>query len=301
MANSNPIYKVTSTELTSIASAIRTKTGVTGSLSYPGGFISAIRHYGSQPYTFDQIINRSVDQFEGSVDITEIPSYCFMNYSELTDIPPTVFPTCKKIHTFAFASCKNLYSANFPACEYINAAFRYCSSLTEVNFPACSYINGAFSYCSSLKTADFPACSYLGTYAFYRCISLSLARFPACSYIGANAFDSCNSLTTISFPYCNYVGGAAFQSCFSLAAASFPACSYIGASAFSRCYNLLSLYLMSTSIVFLSNSNAFSSTPIGGYTTSAGAYGSVYVPNSLLASYKAANNWSTISARIVGI
>ena len=72
MANSNPIYKVTSTELTSIASAIRTKTGVTGSLSYPGGFISAIRNYGSQPYTFDQIINRTIDQLEGSVDITAL-------------------------------------------------------------------------------------------------------------------------------------------------------------------------------------------------------------------------------------
>ena len=94
MANTNPIYKVTSTELTSIASAIRTKTGVTGSLSYPGGFISAIKHYGSQPYTFNQIINRSVDHFEGSVDVTVIPSNCFVYYSNLKKVDQTNFPNC---------------------------------------------------------------------------------------------------------------------------------------------------------------------------------------------------------------
>ena len=259
MVNTNPIYKVTSTELTSIASAIRTKTGVTGSLSYPGGFISAIKDYGSQPYTFNQIINRTVDHFEGSVDVTTIRPYCFIYYTNLKQVDQT----------------------NFPNCTYIGScAFYTCSLLTTVNFPACSYISQyAFGYCSSLTTADFPACSYIGNYAFQNCLSLASVNFPVCSYIGGYAFQYCTALTTANFPVCSSIGNYAFRSC----------------------YNLTSLYLMSTSIVSLSNSNAFSSTPIGGYTTSAGVYGSVYVPNSLLASYKTASNWSTISARIVGI
>jgi hypothetical protein len=47
---------------------------------------------------------------------------------------------------------------------------------------------------------------------------------------------------------------------------------------------------------------ALSSTPIWGYTTSTGGvYGSVYVPSSLLTSFKTATNWVTISDRIVGV
>lgn len=49
------------------------------------------------------------------------------------------------------------------------------------------------------------------------------------------------------------------------------------------------------------NSNAFSSTPIGGYRTYAGQYGSIYVPTSMLTTYKTASNWSYFSSRFVGI
>jgi hypothetical protein len=46
------------------------------------------------------------------------------------------------------------------------------------------------------------------------------------------------------------------------------------------------------------NSNAFSSTPIGGYGLGAG---SIYVPTSLLTSYQTATNWTYFSSRFVGI
>jgi hypothetical protein len=50
----------------------------------------------------------------------------------------------------------------------------------------------------------------------------------------------------------------------------------------------------------LDRSDAFRSTPIAGYTDSAGKYGSIYVPASLLASYKTATNWTYFSSRFVG-
>jgi hypothetical protein len=49
------------------------------------------------------------------------------------------------------------------------------------------------------------------------------------------------------------------------------------------------------------NSNAFASTPIGGYSTSTGTYGSIYVPASLLTSYQTATNWTYFSSRFVGV
>ena len=120
------------------------------------------------------------------------------------------------------------------------------------------------------------------------------------SNIGNYTFASCTSLTTVSFPKVTTIGYSAFINCTKLTTASFPAATTIGSGAFSKCYNLKSLYLTGSSLCKLSNSNAFSSTPIGGYSTSAGTYGSIYVPASLLASYKAATNWTYFSSRFVG-
>lgn len=44
----------------------------------------------------------------------------------------------------------------------------------------------------------------------------------------------------------------------------------------------------------------FANTPIAN-TTYLGYFGSIYVPASLLASYKTATNWATYSSRMVGI
>jgi hypothetical protein len=82
---------------------------------------------------------------------------------------------------------------------------------------------------------------------------------------------------------------------------SFPACTYIGSNAFKECYNLTSLYLTNSVVCTLNNSNAFSSTPIDGYSASTGTYGSIYVPASLLTAYQSATNWTYFSSRFVGI
>ena len=97
------------------------------------------------------------------------------------------------------------------------------------------------------------------------------------------------------------IGSYAFYSCTSLTTVSFPNATSIGGYAFCGCYNLKSLYLTGSSVCKLSASNAFSSTPIGGYSASARTYGSIYVPTSLLTSYKTATNWTYFSSRFVGI
>ena len=160
----------------------------------------------------------------------------------------------------------------------------------------------AFQNCTHLTTASFPSATSIGGNAFYSCTRLTTAYFPSATSIGSSAFYSCASLTTASFPSATSIGGNAFQKCASLTTAYFPSATSIGSSAFQNCYNLISFYLLGSSVATLSNSNAFTSTPIGGYTTSTGGvYGSIYVPSSLLASYKAATNWVNFSARFVGV
>jgi hypothetical protein len=161
--------------------------------------------------------------------------------------------------------------------------------------------SSAFFYCSSLTTASFPAATAIGNGAFYNCSRLTTISFPKVTNIDNSVFEYCSKLTTASFPVATTIGNSAFRNCYSLTIASFPLVTTIGTSTFSNCYNLKSLYLTGSSICALANSNAFAATPIGGYTLSAGTYGSIYVPTSLLTSYKTATNWTYFSSRFVGI
>ena len=79
-------------------------------------------------------------------------------------------------------------------------------------------------------------------------------------------------------------------------------CSIINDLAFTSCYNLISLNLTNVSSVpILSGTSVFNSTPIGGYSASAGQFGSIYVPASLYNDFLVAENWSNVSSRIVSV
>ena len=155
--------------------------------------------------------------------------------------------------------------------------------------------------CQGLTEVSFPNATSIGTSAFTRCQHITTATFPECTAIGSYAFYDDSRLINISFPNCLSVGWAAFYNCYSLTTASFPKCAEIYHEAFVLCYNLVSLYLMGSSVVSLHASGAFRSTPIGGYSTSAGQYGSIYVPASLLTAYQTADYWSDYASRFVGV
>lgn len=207
------------------------------------------------------------------------------------------------IGSYKFANCTNLLSVNFQNVKTINdSAFYYCYKLASVSFPNAIYIGDhAFYMCSSLTTVNFPEVTFIMISAFQHCEKLTTVSFPKTTMINNNAFYACRSLTTVSFPAATSIGSYAFSLCNNLTTASFPAATSIGSSVFFMCYNLKSLYLTGSSLCKLSNSNAFYSTPIGGYSASAKTYGSIYVPASLLASYKSATNWTYFSSRFVGI
>ena len=231
--------------------------------------------------------------------VTTIGSSAFYYCINLTTIS---FPKATSIGDLAFYNCYSLTTASFPLVTTIgNGAFYSCYNLTTANFPSATTIRtSAFSLCNRLTTISFPLVTIIGGSAFYYCNSLTTASFPSATTISAYAFCACHSLTTISFPLVTTIGSGAFNGCKNLTTASFPLVTTIGSSAFSSCYNLTSLYLSGTSVVTLGGSAVFTYTPIGGYSESAGQYGSVYVPSSLYSSYLTATYWSLISSRIVG-
>ena len=162
--------------------------------------------------------------------------------------------------------------------------------------------NSAFAYCSALTTASFPVATNIGDHAFYYCTRLTTVSFPAAISIESGVFQTCTALKTASFPVVTSIGANAFAYCSALMTANFPAATNIvGNRAFLNCCRLISLYLTSVSSVPTLGNYAFSSTPIDGYSTVAGRYGSVYVPASLYSSFLTATNWASISSRIVSI
>ena len=261
-----------------IASAIRNKNGLVSTYT-PSQMASAINALEKSGFSVDDVADRSiVGNLSGKASF---------------------------IRDYAFYNCSSLITVKFTNCTRIgNSAFYNCTALTTANFSSCSSIPAyAFQYCSALTTVSFPACTNIAFSAFAYCRSLISVNFPNCTYIESSAFNGCYSLTTANFPSCPIVGAYAFNYCYSLTTANFPKCDSIGASAFASCYNLISLYLNHVfSVTTLAGTSVFYSTPIGGRTTSTGGvYGSVFVPLSLLTSFKTATNWASISARIVGV
>lgn len=154
--------------------------------------------------------------------------------------------------------------------------------------------NSAFNNCSSLITASFPNVTSIGDSAFYYCSALTSVNFPSATNIGTYAFYYCSSLTTVDFPNVTSIGEAAFNGCSALTIADFPNVTSIGTYVFSYS-ELTTLILRSTTMATLSSTNTFNGTPIKDGT------GYIYVPSALVASYQAANNWSTYSAQFRAI
>ena len=198
------------------------------------------------------------------------------------------------VGNYAFAYYASLTSVNFPACTKIYGyAFERCSNLTSLSFPQCTSIgNYAFSQCSKLTSVNFPACTYISSRAFYSCSNLTSATFPECSNIGSYAFDGCSKLISVSFPQCTSVMIYAFYGCRSLTSISLPMCTTLSSGAFYYCNNLSTIYLGASKVCTLNESSVFYSTSIGSNK------GYIYVPSSLLTSYKTATNWTYFSNRI---
>ena len=265
--------------------------GVNGTLVEGGG------SGGGDMSVEDSLITRTLTSYTND-RVTSIGNFAFYSCSSLTTVS---FPAATNIGGSAFSNCSNLTTARFQVATTIGShAFIDCSNLTTISFPVATTIGSyAFKNCKSLTAVRFPAAITIGSYAFSNCSNLTIARFQVATTIGSCAFTKCSRLSTASFPAATTIGDNAFQFCPNIATVSFPAAMTIGSSAFYSCYNLKSLYLTGSSLCTLSASNAFSSTPIGGYSATAGTYGSIYVPESLLTSYKAATNWTYFSSRFV--
>lgn len=229
-------YIVKDTELTSIANAIRTKSGGNGQLEFPNGFVNEIESI-EKGYLLDNILTG------------EEPSGIINSY----------VTTIRNNITLSY--CDNITRANFYNLQaFPRNFFNDCQFLTIIFAPKAS-INGN---------------SYLGD----RCQRVQIVvigELNNCSYaLGDMKRSGVTALETV-----DVLGSSAIGS----------KCFYLDSA-------LEKIILRSTTLVSLTNIDAFSSTRFA----SGGAGGTIYIPKSLYDhlgdgtanDYKATTNWSTI-------
>lgn len=281
-------------------------------------------------YSFGVSRIREVDM----PNVSYIGSSAFYSCYSITTVS---FPACTQVEQNTFCGCSSISTANFGKLKYVSSyAFYFCNKLTgSFDLNSCSSIGQyAFQYCYSLKqditlqncysigTGAFQYCSqitalsvksgysssatYIYEYAFSDCHNLSTVYIGQCSYVGNLAFNMCSNLTEVTLGgvsstfASNYIYSSAFANRSNLTTLRINGyCYYMQNSAFYGCSKLTSLYFSNISNVpSIYNGAVFGATPLSN-STYLGYYGSIYVPSSMYASFKAATYWAYYSARMV--
>lgn len=151
------------------------------------------------------------------------------------------------------------------------------------------------SYLSTTKTnvecISLPNCTAIvGNNAFRDCTNLISVSLPNVRYIGCSAFNYCINITSMTFPNCCWVENDAFNGCSNLTNLDLYSCSYIDYAAFFRCSKL--------NLTLRYDSVCSAEFPIFNYPS----YNiKIFVPASLVESYKTTTGWNQMSSQIFPI
>jgi hypothetical protein len=247
--------------------------------------------------------------------VTSIGQYSFNACTSLANIQGA---SVASIGNYAFTGCTALASVNFPNMTSIGQyAFQNCSLLETFDGDKVTSVgNYGFTGCSKLANINLPLATSIGQYAFNGCAashislpslkSMSSGAFrgskfvsvdlPNVTNIGNNSFRAQSYIQRLVLPKVASTASEAVRNCDALTYVDFPVCTSFGTYTFNDCNNLETLILRTTSkVCSMSNVNVLKLTKI------ANGEGYIYVPSSMVDSYKAATNWSTYAAQIRAI
>ena len=168
-------------------------------------------------------------------------------------------------------------------------------TITSVTSQVAAVRDRAFSSCTSVVSINLPAAKTIGKWAFMQCSKLATVNLPEATTLESSAFSACPALTSVTIPKVTSLPSQGLYNCTALQKIDLPAVTSISDSVFMMDSKLTAVILRSAKLVTLHNKSAFSSSGISAGT------GYIYVPSSLVASYKAATNWSTYAAQIRAI
>lgn len=188
---------------------------------------------------------------------------------------------------YMFNNCRRLQHldvSNFDTSKVTDfrCMFQYTTNLDELDISNFSFASAtmiySFLYGSSAKIKRLSLIDNLTSQRMSSSyIDYSFGNLPSLQKIDLTGFD----FSGVTAP--NYV----FRYNYSLEKAILPdSLHYIGQYFFGDCRNLETIVLPSTTLVTLTNTNAFSG---------ANRAKTIYVPDNLVASYQTANNWKNLS------
>lgn len=178
-------YLTNTTDLISVADAIRTKGGTTAQLVYPSGFVSAIN---------------AIDTGGGGGRDEEAEAALISDVG--TNFPETYKNTvATKIRNICFNSYTKLVSVEFPVVTSVGVqAFQNCTSLKKADFSVLTNINiWAFNVCRALEALIIrtnSVCTLAGTNAFAN--NSGIAAGTGYVYVPSALVDSYKSATNWS-------------------------------------------------------------------------------------------------------
>lgn len=216
-------------------------------------FINTIDALGDD-VVMDSIIDRTITEFKDD-QITSIGGYAFRNCTALTEVD---LPTVTSLGSNAFYGCTALNEVIFPNVTTIDAdVFNYCSNLSKCDLPKLVTLGGqSFARTTSLESIYLPEVTSIGHYAFaWNNGALKKLVCPKCSWFGRQSILH-SGLKTLDIHV-----KTTFES------SSLPGLTSL---------ILRSMDGVSTLKTTITNDNAH-----------------IYVPSTLVDSYKSATNWST--------
>ena len=224
-------------------------------------------------------------------NVTSVGSYAFYNNTALESVN---LPNATTLEAYAFKDCSALREIHAPNVttflDWDGHYFQNCTALKTTDFPLTTKIpRGIFSGCTSLESVNFPMAKSTDVNSFYNCVSLTELNLPeVTNFSGIGCLDGCTSLSKISVPKAETVG-VGFRNC-TMTVLDLPSVKAINYAILFYNWSIQHLLLRNTSQVC-----TLSNLLDGGHQNTADHIKTVmiYVPRTLLDSYKSATNWST--------
>ena len=240
----------------------------------------------------DALVANTLTGFEDN-DVTKVGSGALRFHSALTDV---TLPNATIIGGYGLADCASLREVEAQSVTSLGTyAFSNDVSLERVDLGNVSYVsNRAFEGCTHLSELEIGKPTLIGTYAFHDCKSLTTETLDMSSVtnVGNYAFDN-TGVGELDLPLCTslgtYTGRGTRTSVVKLGKSI-----SISSDKFNGANSLCHLVLSGVTNVVSLTATAFSRTPL------ASGLGWIYVPDSLVDSYKGDSSWSARASQIVG-
>lgn len=180
-------------DLTSVADAIRAKTGTTGKLEFPDGYISNVGTLVKAEDYLAAVLNKEITEIVNH-KVTQIMSDFQRDNKNLITVD---LPNVKGLPANAFHNCENLKNAIFTNAITMDAGtFGNCKGLETITFESLTTISSwgyNFNQCHKLVKADFHALTgNITTCCFHTCRSLTALILRANTVVpleNKDAFD----------------------------------------------------------------------------------------------------------------